>query len=385
MRVVGVDTITVSLPTRRVHAWAGLSTAIGRDYVLVRVRSDEGLEGWGEAPVLKDWGGDHGRYFGESPQTTIAVVRDYLAPGLEGADPLALEGAYARLDRAVRGYPYAKAAVDVALHDLAGRALGVPVYQLLGGLYRTRIPVAHSIGLMEIADAVKEAAQAVDEGIRTIKLKIGQDPARDVELVRQVRQAIGDGVAIRVDANQGYATAKIGLKVTRQMEQYGIWFMEQPCEGIAALARIAQAVDTPIMADESAWTARDVLALHDAGAAEMISLYYTKPGGLLRAKRLAAVAEAAGMACDVNGSMEMGIGNTANLHLAAATPVISIPGSITINQPAEQPVTRIAGHFYLDDIIQAPLRYVDGCLEVPDGPGLGVEIDPAKLDKYRTG
>ena len=104
------------------HAWAGLSTAIGRDYVLVRVRSDEGLEGWGEAPVLKDWGGDHGRYFGESPQTTVAVLRDYLAPALEGADPLALEGAYAGLDRAVRGYPYAKAAVDVALHDLAGRS-----------------------------------------------------------------------------------------------------------------------------------------------------------------------------------------------------------------------------------------------------------------------
>src|SRR3954467_1859850 len=103
MKVVGVETLLVSLPTRRVHAWAGLSTAIGRDYVLVRLRSDEGLEGWGEAPVLKDWGGDHGRYFGESPQTTVVVVPDSLAPALEGADPLALEGAYARLDRAVRG------------------------------------------------------------------------------------------------------------------------------------------------------------------------------------------------------------------------------------------------------------------------------------------
>jgi len=385
MKVVGVETLLVSLPTRRVHAWAGLSTAIGRDYVLVRVRSDEGLEGWGEAPVLKDWGGDHGRYFGESPQTTVAVVRDYLAPALEGADPLALEGAYARLDRAVRGYPYAKAAVDVALHDLAGRALGVPVYQLLGGLFRDRVPVAHSIGLMETDAAVAEAVQAVEEGIRTIKLKIGREPDRDVDLVRQVRAAVGDGVALRVDANQGYATAKIGLQVTRRMEQYGIWFMEQPVEGIEGLARIAQAVDTPIMADESAWTPQDVLALHRAGAAEMISLYYTKPGGLLRAKRVAAVAEAAGMACDINGSMEMGVGNAANLHLAAATPAITIPGSITINQPAEQPVTRIAGHFYLDDVIREPLRYADGCLLVPDGPGLGVEIDPTKLERYRTG
>jgi muconate cycloisomerase len=227
--------------------------------------------------------------------------------------------------------------------------------------------------------------QAVEEGIRTIKLKIGREPERDVDLVRQVRAAVGDGVALRVDANQGYPTAKIGLQVTRRMEQYGIWFMEQPVEGIEGLARIAQAVDTPIMADESAWTPQDVLALHRAGAAEMISLYYTKPGGLLRAKRVAAVAEAAGMACDINGSMEMGVGNAANLHLAAATPGITIPGSITINQPAEQPVTRIAGHFYLDDVIREPLGYVDGCLLVPDGPGLGVEIDPAKLERYRTG
>lgn len=385
MKVTEVEAMLVSLPTRRVHTWATLTTAIGRDYVLVRVRSDEGIEGWGEAPVLKDWGGDHGRYFGESPATTLAVIRDYLAPALVGADPLALEGTYAAIDRAVRGYPYAKAALDVALHDLAGRALGVPIYQLLGGLYRDRVAVAHSLGLMEIDAAVAEAEQAVEEGIRTVKVKIGRDAIRDVEVVRQLRRALGDGIGLRVDANQGYPTAKLGLRVTRQMEEYAILFMEQPVEGIEGLARIAGAVDTPIMADESAWTPRDVLDLYRAGAAEMISLYYTKPGGLRRAQRVASVAEAAGMACDVNGSMEMGIGNAANLHLAAATPNITIPGSITINQPAEQPVTRIAGHFYLDDIITAPLQYEDGCLLVPHGPGLGVEINPVKLAKYRTG
>src|SRR5262245_38055148 len=101
VKVVSVETLLISLPTRRVHTWAGQRTAIGRDYVLVRVRSDEGIEGWGEAPVLKDWGGDYGRYFGESPQTTQVVVRDYLAPALEGADPLALEGCYARLQQSV--------------------------------------------------------------------------------------------------------------------------------------------------------------------------------------------------------------------------------------------------------------------------------------------
>src|ERR1044072_2610554 len=184
MKITQIETIPIRLPTRRVHQWASLTTPIGV-YVIIKLHTDEGLIGFGEAPVLKDWGGDHGRYFGEAPQTTVTVVRDYLGPALAGAHPLALEGAYARLDRAVRGYPYAKAAVDVALHDLAGRALGVPVYQLLGGLFRDRGPVAHSIGLMETDAAVAEAVQAVEEGIRTIKLKIGREPDRDVDLVRQ--------------------------------------------------------------------------------------------------------------------------------------------------------------------------------------------------------
>ncbi len=132
VRIQEIETIHISLPTRRVHKWTGLTGTIG-GYVLIRMVGDDGTVGWGEAPVIKDWGGDYGRYFGESPGTTKYVVQNYLAPAVQGADAANFADLHCRMDRAIIGYPYAKAAVEMAAYDLAGRSLGVPVYKLLGG------------------------------------------------------------------------------------------------------------------------------------------------------------------------------------------------------------------------------------------------------------
>jgi muconate cycloisomerase len=158
--------------------------------------------------------------------------------------------------------------------------------------------------------------------------------------------------------------------------------MEQPCEGLENMARVAQNTEVPIMADESAWSARDVLRLIEWKAAEMVSVYYTKPGGLMKAKKLLAVAQTGGLLCDINGSGEMGIGNAANLHLAASSAIIELPGTIPVTSTAEIVRTKVAGHKYLDDIIKVPFEYRDGCMLVPEGPGLGIEVDEAKLRKY---
>ena len=205
MKITKIETIPIRLPTRRVHQWASLTTPIGV-YVILKLHTDEGLIGLGEAPVLKDWGGDHGKYFGETPQTTMHIINDILAPALSGQDPSRFESIHALMDKAVKGYPYCKAAIDAALYDVVGKSLKVPVYQLLGGLFRERVPIAHSLGLMEIEKAVEEAVQAKAEGVKTIKLKGGVDQKRDVELVKQIRQAIGPDLNICVDANQGYPT-----------------------------------------------------------------------------------------------------------------------------------------------------------------------------------
>ena len=214
MKITKIETIPIRLPTRRVHQWASLTTPIGV-YVILKLYTDEGLIGLGEAPVLKDWGGDHGKYFGETPQTTMHIINDILAPALSGQDPSRFESIHALMDKAVKGYPYCKAAIDAALYDVVGKSLKVPVYQLLGGLFRERVPIAHSLGLMEIEKAVEEAVQAKAEGVKTIKLKGGVDQKRDVELVKQIRQAIGPDLNICVDANQGYPTAKVAVKITQ--------------------------------------------------------------------------------------------------------------------------------------------------------------------------
>ncbi len=382
VRIVEVSTLQVALPPRRAHRWTGLTEPIG-GYVLVRVTGDDGTTGWGEAPVLKDWGGDHGRYFGETPGTTVHLIERYLAPAVEGAEADNLVELHQRLDAAVKGYPYAKAAVEMGACDLSGRVLGRPVWALLGGRARRRVPVTHSIGLLPIDEAVAECVQVVKEGIRTIKLKVGVDPERDVALVRAVREAVGDQVELCVDANQGYRTPREAIRTIRAMERYRLAYAEQPVEGIARLAEVARALDTPVMADESAWNAHDVLEIAERRAADIISLYTTKPGGLYRALEVAAVARAAGLLCNVNGSVETGVGNLANVHLAAAAPAVTLSCVVPVSTPAEAQHGQLAGIYYRDDLIAEPLRFVHGAIEVPDGPGWGVDVDLAKVERYR--
>jgi len=382
MKITQIETIPIRLPTRRVHQWASLTTPIGV-YVIIKLHTDEGLIGFGEAPVLKDWGGDHGKYFGETPQTTIHIINDILAPALAGQDPCRFEALHALMDKAVKGYPYCKAAIDAALYDVVGKKFAMPAYQLLGGLVRERVPIAHSLGLMEIDKAVDEAMQAKAEGVKTIKLKGGVEQKRDIELVRRIREAIGPELNICVDANQGYPTAKAAVKVTKAMAEYNLLYMEQPVEGIEQMAEVARRVDTPIMADESAWTPQDVIEIIQKKAADMVSIYTTKPGGMFKAKKVAAVAEAAGLKCNVNGSVETGVGNAANLHLAASTGVVTYGCVVPVSTPKGKGKGGIAGIYYQDDIIVEPFAYSNGDIVISPKPGLGIELDEDKLKHYR--
>jgi len=380
MKIERVETFVVSLPERRPHQMASIKQKQG-DYVIVRIEA-EGAVGFGEATVLKEWGGDFGRYYGEHPSTTVTLIDELLGPALVGEDALEIEVLLDKLDRTIRGYPYAKASLDIAVHDLVGKALGVPVYQLLGGRYRERIRIAHSLGFMDTELLLAEVADAIEEGVRTIKLKVGADVSRDTHIVREVRKLVGDDVEITVDANQGWPDARTAIRAVREMEESHVLFVEQPVEGLRAMSEVARAVDTDVMADESAWSPQDVVDIADAGAANLISIYTTKPGGLRRAAKVAAVAEAFGFACNVNGSAETGVGNAANLHLAAAMKPVSLACVLPVSAPAEQQPTRTVGRFYMDDIVAEPFAWKDGAIVVPSGPGLGIEVDDEKVRKY---
>jgi muconate cycloisomerase len=384
MKIMGVETMVVRMQRRRAHVTAvGKERPAEADHVIAKVKTDEGIVGLGEAPVQKEWGGDHMKYFGESPQTVKHMINDHLIPHIVGEDPFDIARIHTLMDKCVKGHPYAKATIDMALYDIMGKALGIPVYQLLGGCYRREVPLCHSIGIMPTEKAVEEAAETVQDGIKTIKIKVGYDPESDVERVRRVREAVGDEVNLLIDANRGYATSRLAIRVIRELEKYNLLYAEQPVEGLAAMAEVATAVDTQIMADESAWTAQDVLQIAQMKAADLISLYVTKPGGLFKAKQVAAVAEAAGLACNVNGSAEFGVANAANIHLVASTKIVTHAGVFPVTTVKGKEQTRLATMHYLDDIIKEPFKFEDGSLIVPDRPGLGVELDEEKVNEYR--
>lgn len=378
-----VETVLVRLPTRRTHKWTGLTEPIGQ-FLLIKMTASDGTVGWGEAPALKDWGGEFGRYFGESAATVDLVIHRYLAPAIAGLQLARPAELHRKMDAALKGYPYAKAALDFAYYDLSGKALGVPVHVLLGGLLRDIVPITHSIGLLDIDEAVAEVRKVVDDGIRTIKIKVGVDPVRDVAIVKAIREAVGPGISLCIDANEGYKTPGQAIQTVRQMESAGLIYVEQPVMGIERIARVAAAIDAPVMADESAWNAHDAIQIAQQNAAQIVSIYTTKPGGLYRAMQVSAVCEAAGIICNVNGSIETGVGNLANVHLAAAAPAATLSNVIPVSIPAEYQAGRIGGIYYTDDLLAEPMQFVDGGIRVPTAPGMGIPVDEAKIERYRT-
>lgn len=382
-RIQSISTVVVQLPTRREHKWTGLTESIGR-YVLTRMVDDDGRVGWGEAAALKDWGGEFGRYFGESAAIVELVIERYLGPAVIGVDTANIVELHARMDAVIKGYPYAKAAVEFAAYDLAGKRLGVPVHTLLGGCARTRVPVTHSIGLIGIEEAEREVAQVVAEGIRTIKIKVGVDAKRDIAMVKAVRAVAGPDVDLCVDANEGYKTPGEAVVVLKEMEKSGLKYAEQPCMGIERIAEVARALDTPVMADESGWNAHDAIQIAEQHSVDIVSIYTTKPGGLYRAMEVAAVCRAAGILCNVNGSIETGVGNLANIQLAAAAPAVTLSCVVPVSTPAEAQAGRIGGIYYKDDLISEPMKFVDGAIEVPLGHGMGIAPDEAKISKYKV-
>ena len=382
MKIIGYEVFIVGLPNRRHHTWASKMTApIGR-HVILRIDTDEGVQGWGEAPAGITWGGSQMRYYGESPETVRHLISDHLMVAIEGLDPREMAVLHSAMDKSVKGHPYAKAAIDMACYDLAGKAADVPVYTLLGGQYRDRIEVAHSLGIMTVEQCMEEAEQAVEEGAKTIKCKTGLDTYRDLELVKQLRTRFGDDLKIRVDGNEGYKSVWEAIQVTRRQEEYNLLLCEQPVMGARDMALVAERIETPMMADESAWNVDDIVELSDTKAAACISLYVTKPGGLYRAKQMADFAENRGLYSDIGGSIEMGIGNAANLHLGAATKIAVLPSVCPTTKPKGAKGPDMVGNYYLDDIVTEPFSYEDGCVRVPEGPGLGIEVDMDKIRQY---
>lgn len=383
MKIVAIESFPYRLPVRRDFKWAGLRGALG-NFVLVRVRTEDGIVGYGEAVPLPDWGGESGRRAGETLRTVITLIEDVLAPVLIGTDATAVTAARRAMDRAAVGNSYAKCAVEMALFDAWGKKVGLPVHRLLGGAVRDSVPIAHMVGLMPEDDAVEEAIAAIADGLGALQIKGGVDPARDVRLIGRLRREFGPEVLLRLDANQGYGAGGDARRWVARLAEAGADCVEQPSRSLAGMAEVTAHSPIPVIADESCWDIGDAQQVVAARGADRISIYLAKAGGFIGAMRVAAVAEAAGLACDVNGSIESAIGNAANVQFALAAPAVSMPGVIPMSAPAGRHPCKVGGHYFEDDVISEPFPFADGAILPLTGPGLGIEVDEAKLARFRV-
>ncbi|MBS1089719.1 mandelate racemase/muconate lactonizing enzyme family protein [Gluconobacter wancherniae] len=382
MKIVAITAFPFSLPTRRDFRWAGMLGDLG-NFVAVKIETEAGVVGWGEATPLPDWGGDFSRHSGETLKTVIEMVETVFAPALIGLNVQNVTLAAQIMDRVAVGNVYAKCALSIALYDAWGKTVGLPIYRLLGGAVRETVPVAHMVGLMPYEEAVKEAEMAIEDGVHALQIKGGVDAERDVALIADLRRRLGDGVMLRLDANQGYGHAKNARSIVQKLVDAGVTYVEQPSEGLRYMAEVTQHAAVSVVADESCWDIADAFDVVRERAADCLSIYLAKAGGFSGACKVADFAEANLMPCDVNGSIESCIGTAANVHFALARPSVTLPAVITISAPSGTHPYRVAGHYYDDDVLAEPMITRDGGICPLDAPGLGITIDEAKLQSFR--
>jgi muconate cycloisomerase len=366
LTIGNVRLVVADIPVSRPHHMS-FTTLTAVNFVFVRIETRDGLLGWGEAACL---GGP--TWSEESAESIMATLDRYVVPWLVGRDAAGLEALRLEMARRVQGNPFARAAVEMALWDLNGRALGVPVHRLLGGRVRDRVPLSWSLAVGGGDAEVAEARDWVARGHRIFKIKTAAQPvAEDVARVRAIREAVGPDVRLRVDANQGW-DRPTALRAIRAMEPHDLDFVEQPVPrwDLDGLAEIAHSVSVPIMADESCGSPQDALAIARRGGVSILALKLTKAGGLAPTMAIARIAEAAGLGCYVGCMIETSLGTAAYLHAALAA----------------SPVTwgcELFGPLLLrGDVVREPVRYADGCILALDGPGLGVEVDEAALKEW---
>jgi L-Ala-D/L-Glu epimerase len=342
------------------------------EYVLVHIETDEGVSGLGESPA------DIG-FFGQTIEQIQYAIDDYMGPQLVGKDPREIDACMHHID--YRENSSAKSGIDLALHDLAAKYHGQSVSEMLGGAKRSRIPVAIEIAGGSPEDMANECRKYMQMNVRAFKPKIGSIPEKDIERLQAIRDTVGPDVSLRADANRGF-TPDEAIHFCRLLEKTNInlELLEQPCDAwdLPGMARVCQEVDLPIEADESCFGPHDAEAIVRAGAADVLNIKIGKAGGLANSMRIARIARDAGLKCVIGTAFGTGVKIAAKLHMAAA--IGDFSGAVEFTELGlHGPLLK--GE--LDQKLALPLDE-DGCMTVPAGPGLGVELDPAQIATITT-
>ena len=368
MKIIGIEPIPIVVPLKKgMTTKTTLGDHVVSPYVIIKIYTDEGIVGLGEATLAAKWSG-------ETSAGCIGAIKSILEPGLIGADPRNINACTHLMDRALKANPFTKAAIEMALWDITGKALSVPVYSLLGGKVRDSMPMKMVVGAFDISTALVLTQKFTDWGVKHLKIKVGINSKQDIARVRAIRKAVGSDVTIGVDANCGWdlSTAK---KVLREMDTDDLLFAEQPLgvHDLKAMAALRQSIDIPIMADESVFSLNDAWNLTCHRAADVISIYPGKNGGILASLAITNIAQGAGLVSCMGSNLELGIATAAMLHLAAACVNIDCT-----NYPGD-----FLGPLYHEaDMISEPLCLGPEVAKVPEGPGLGVELDEDQLNRW---
>jgi muconate cycloisomerase len=387
MNITRIEPIPIRVPIRpdlAIRSGRG-GSHLESPFLLVKVHTDAGIVGLGEASCTPRWSG-------EDQVTAAHFIDACFAPLLLGESVDDVERLRVKFSSVVAGNFFTKAAIEMALWDIVGKAQGKPVWQIAGcrelgaggRAFGSPLPAPHSVltkwsvSGLAASKAAEIAVWAVTQGFQAMKVKVGIDSQGDLARVQAVRDAVGPHVKLGVDANGGWATPQLAINmINRLVDQCGIYFAEQPLprDDLEALAQVRRNVPVPIIADESIWTLEDAKMLAWAKAADVFSIYVGKAGGIGPAREIARFAHSVGIQCTIGSNLELGVGSAAMIHLALS--------SDTVNAEI-YPCDIIGPLFYEDDVLTEPLSISGGSAMAHSRPGLGVELDDEKVDKYRV-
>lgn len=352
-----IEVKVIELPLKKQWKIA-LYAAKTRGHAVVKIRTQDGVIGYGEASPSP-------AFMGETADTIKLVIDKYLKPNLIGLNAFDVDLIHERMNSAIYGNYAAKSTIDIALYDIMGKALGVPVYKILGGKYRSEIELSWVVGMQDLEGSIEEAKEKLKKGYKALKVKVGNTPEIDYKLVESIRKAVGEGVPIRLDANQGY-DYKTAVEAFRRIEEFGLESIEQPVRrwDIDGMKYVKDHIKTPIMADESVSSLHDVYRIIKERAADIVNIKVGKVGGLTIAKKIANALEIGGFTGTAGSNLEVGIGSAASIHFVASSKVINMPNDLLLGGPL---------HEY--DLIKNQFQINDGKVICSDKPGLGIEVD----------
>ncbi len=365
MRIREVQVSSLEIPMKKTFATSRAKQDIAK-HVIVQLLSDDGLVGIGE-------GAPRPHISGETIESAFMLIEKYLGPLLIGKDPTDIAAIHREMDQRIELNPAAKCAIDLALYDLLGKRFDVPVYELLGGRTKDSLHINGTCDIQEPELVSEILKRRVKEGFTySIKVKIGTDPVKDVERVRIAREAIGHGIDLIADANQGWDAAT-AIRALRRMDDFDLQVAEQPVywRDISGLAQVTSAVRSSVMADESVWSPHDAMQIIQMKAARMLNIKLIKSGGLHDAHKIATIAQGANMRCMVGCTLETSILCAAQAHLAMASENIVYIDSLT------------PGEFLVEDPAKG-LSWTEDLVVLPDKPGLGVELKETVMNRYTT-